>query len=46
MFGLARQVLGSFFAGVDFHLDDAQKDKIKRFVTEHIYSKKTLVKAF
>ena len=29
---------GQFFAGVEFHLDDAQKDKIKRFITEHIYS--------
>jgi len=29
---------GQFFAGVEFRLDDAQKDKIKRFVTEHIYS--------
>ena len=29
---------GQFFAGVEFHLDDAQKDKVKRFITEHIYS--------
>jgi len=29
---------GQFFAGVEFHLDDAQKEKIKRFITEHIYS--------